>query len=468
MTMAADTQSATGSYSYAPGSYTASVIVSGTDIATNKTITAPETKVCEVPITVKPPVVPNYTISKEVSKTATGGFSKSISQVPSGTTIYYQITVASTGNTPVTNVNVSDSLPKDITYTANTLKQDGTALSSSDASNFFGGGLVLASIKNQTSVVFTYSAVAGNTATDTDPSCMAESLTNTGYISTTGLSKENSSATANTICTQVKGSLSCVSIAANPGDIDTAGNQNFTFTGNATATNATIKTYTFVVTNTDTNKVVASLPINSGNDTVTTATQQLAPGSYSVTVTVTGTDSYGNPVTAPANDKCTTPITVKTPACTPGTPTETSSCYTYTCNAFTLTVDNDTRTVTVASFNATSTDTANPNPTKVYIDWGDSENDTIPYANVIGTPHTFSVNSSTVTATAEFNAPNGGTTVNSTVCSQPVNFTTSPPPSVPPTMPNTGAGDTIGIFIGAVVTGTIAARLFLGRKLARR
>jgi LPXTG-motif cell wall-anchored protein len=35
-------------------------------------------------------------------------------------------------------------------------------------------------------------------------------------------------------------------------------------------------------------------------------------------------------------------------------------------------------------------------------------------------------------------------------------------------MPNTGAGDVIGIFIGAVVTGTIGFRMFVSRKLARR
>jgi uncharacterized repeat protein (TIGR01451 family) len=466
MNMSADTKSATASHTYAVGTYNASVTVTGTDTATGKTITAPVTKNCEVTVTVKTPLKPNYTISKEVSKSATSGFGKNVS-VPSGTTVYYQITVASTGNTPVTNVNVSDNLPKDINYNTGTLKENGVAVSSSDADNFFGKGLVLASIKNQTNVVFTYSAVAGNTATDTDPSCMAETLTNTGYISTTGLSNQNSSATANTTCTEIKGSLACVALTANAGDIDTAGDENFTFTGSATATNATIKTYTFVVTNTDTNKVVATLPVNSGDTSATSATQQLAPGNYTVVLTVTGTDNYGHTVTSPATAKCSTPITVKTPACTPGTPTETSACYTYTCNAFTLTVENDTRTVTVAGFNASSTDTANATPANVYIDWGDNTNSTVTYANAVGTQHTFTADSATVTAKGIFNGPNGGATVSSTACTFPVSFTTVPP-TVPPVLPNTGAGDTIAIFFGTVVAGTIAARLFIGRKLARR
>jgi uncharacterized repeat protein (TIGR01451 family) len=468
MTVSANTQSATGGYTYAPGTYTASVIVTGTDTAANKTVTAPATQVCEVPITVKIPTQPNYTIAKAVSKSANGPFSANVT-VPSGTTVYYQITVASTGTAPVANVNVSDSLPKDIAYTAGTLKQDGTALSSSNATSFFGNGIVLASIKNQTSVVFTYSAVAGNTPTDADPSCMAESLTNTGYISKTGLSKQQGSATANTTCKQqVKGSLACVSIAANAGNIDTAGNQSYTFTGNATAASATVKTYTFTVTNTVTGKVVATIPVNSNNTSVTTSAQQLAPGSYAAKVTVDGTDNYGNPITAPANGQCATTFTVKTPECKPGVEMGGSSCFTYTCNNFTLTVDNGTRTATVASFNATSTNTAAV-LAHVSIDWGDGATSLTTTGNPVGQAHTFTANSSTVIATAQFTTPDSTTPISSTVCSQPVSFTTTPPTQTPPpVMPNTGAGNTIGIFIGTVVAGTIAARLFMARKLARR
>ena len=85
------------------------------------------------------------------------------------------------------------------------------------------------------------------------------------------------------------------------------------------------------------------------------------------------------------------------------------------------------------------------------------------YADATTLNHTFAADQKyTITAIGEFTTPDGTASVNSTACTAAVDFT------LPPVMPNTGAGDVIGIFVGAVATATIAARLFLSRKLARR
>lgn len=454
-TKTATTTTPTTTHAYAPGTYTASVTVkAGSITATAAT--------CKVSITVKPPVKPNYSILKQVSTTANGTYGSDVT-VKSGATVYQKITVASTGDTPVTNVIVHDTMPANLTYVAGTLKQNGTAVSASDAAKFFGTGLTITSIKNGTNVVFTYEATAGNTKTDTDPSCKAMTLTNTGHITSTGLNNQDSSSDTKTTCTVVKGALACTSLVNKLGDTDaTTGVASYTFTGNATASNASVKTYTFVVTNTDTNKVVATIPVSSSAlSATTTAVTKLNPGNYSVVLTVTGTDNYGATITTPVSSACSTTIKVPTPECKPGVEMGSSSCYVYSCNAFTITVNNETRVATVATFSATSTN-SKATLSNVVIDWGDSSATTNGISPV-GQSHTYTADSATVTATAQFTTPDSTTSVSSTVCTQPVSFTTTPPTE----LPNTGAGNIIGIFFGTVIAGTIAARVLAVRKLAR-
>jgi uncharacterized repeat protein (TIGR01451 family) len=453
--------SVTTTHTYAPGSYTAKFTVTGTAAATSKTYTS---SACTFSVNVKQAPKPNYTILKQVATSANGSFDSNVS-VQSGATVFYKITVSSTGDAPVTNVNVKDALPTDVKYTTGTLKQDGTAVSASDASNFFGNGLVVASIKNGSSTVFTYSAVAGNTATNTDPSCKAETLDNTGTISTTGLSNQQSRAEVQTTCAQLPGTLACVGLTAIGGAIDAStGNQSYTFNGTASVNNSKIGTYTFTITNTDTNKVVATIPVNSTATSVTTAAQSLAPGNYSATVAVAGTDNYGNALQAPANANCAKAFTVNQPECKPGIQAGSSSCFTYTCNLFTVQVtDLTNRVVKVTGFTASSTNPSAATPTQVMVEWGDGTHDQTAYADASTLTHTFAAAQKyTITAIGEFTTPDSTTPVNSTACTAPVDFT------VPPVMPDTGAGDVIGIFIGTVATATIAARLFLSRKLARR
>ena len=144
-----------------------------------------------------------------------------------------------------------------------------------------------------------------------------------------------------------------------------------------------------------------------------------------------------------------------------------SSCYVYSCNLFTITVNNETRVATVAAFNATST---NPKASlsNVVVNWGDNSSAVTTGPSPVGQSHTFTVDSATITATAQFTTPDSTTPVSSTVCTQPVNFTTTPPVVTPPTeLPNTGAGNVIGIIFGTVIAGTIAARVMTLRKLSR-
>ena len=267
MTMSANTQSATVSHTYAPGIHQATVQVTGTDLVTGKPITAPANKDCVVPITVNTLPKPAYSIQKQVATNANGPFGGSVT-VASGSTVFYKITVSSTGNALVTNVNVSDKLPGDIKYTSGTLQKDGGAVSSTDAGNFFGNGLVIASIKNGGSVVFTFSAVAGNTGTPTDSSCNPETLNNTGFITATGLANEQSSASVNTTCTPEckpgvpQGNKECFTY--------TCDQTQLVSTLNNTNRSVTISGFTVAIATTNPNASLSSIVINWGDGASTT------------------------------------------------------------------------------------------------------------------------------------------------------------------------------------------------------
>jgi len=502
---------ASTTHTYAPGTYTASVTVYGNDNVTNKAIPTVASQTCTVPITIKTPTpkTPNYTIQKLVRAGNSGNYTSNVT-VPSGSTVEYQITVSSTGQVPVTNVLVRDARPTNINYTSGTLEENGTAMSASDVSEFFETtGYNIPSIANGSQVVFTFSATAGNTATDTDSSCMAENLDNTGYISTTGLSNQQSSANVDTTCTPppTPGSLACVGLSDTPGDIDaTTGAQQFTFTGQGSADKATITQYKFTVTNSTTKQPVTSMlvPTTTSAQEVTTASQSFAPGDYTATVVVSGTDNSGNAITAPANTKCTIPFTVPTP----GTPNYTIQKLVRAGNSGNYTSNVTVPSGTTVEYQITVSSTGQVPVTNVlvhdllptYINYTSGtleENGTAMAAtdatNFFGTGYTISsiANGSQVVFTFSATAGNTATDTDSSCVAENLDntayisatgmgnqegsatvdttcTTTPTPPTVPPVLPNTGAGDTIGIFIGTVVAGTIGARLFLSRKLARR
>lgn len=292
-----------------------------------------------------PTPTPSYTLTKQVRAGASGSYTSDVT-VKSGSLVEYQITVSVTSDSAVNSLTVHDSLPTGVTYKSGTLQYDGKAVLSTNVSPFFGNGLNLGTHKKGDQIVFTFQATAGNASSDAS-SCQADTLTNTGYATVTGLTGQQSSATVKTTCTPQQ--------------------NNFT----------------------------------------------------------------------------------------------------YTCNNFTIAVDNITRKVTVTAFDATSTN-SNAKLTNVAINWGDGSTNTVTADQATSQAHVFTVDSSTITATGQFTVSGQTTPVNGTNCEKQVSFTT--PQSTPPTttLPNTGAGDTIAMFVGAIVAGTIGFRMFTLRKLSRR
>lgn len=161
-----------------------------------------------------------------------------------------------------------------------------------------------------------------------------------------------------------------------------------------------------------------------------------------------GMNYYYNTADVNVNKVCTPP---------PTTPV-------YSCDAFHVTLG-DNQTVKVDTFNKTAKNGAVFN--NVVIDWGD-QSQALTTNNAVGQSHQYSgAGPFTITATAHFTA-NGKAVSDSGTCNQTVSFSTITPPTTPPVLPNTGAGNVIGIVLGAIAAGTIAGRLFLSRKLARR
>lgn len=145
---------------------------------------------------------------------------------------------------------------------------------------------------------------------------------------------------------------------------------------------------------------------------------------------------------------------------------------TYSCDLFTA-APGDNRTVTVNGFKDTATNGATFN--NVVIAWGDQ---TTPLTtnNPVGQTHQYSAYGSyTLTATAHFTV-NGKDVTATNSCTQTVSFTAPNTPTTPTTpitptsttLPNTGAGNVIGLFLGATIVSTVGYRLFLARRLARQ
>ncbi len=244
------------------------------------------------------PKKPNYSILKQVRAGTSGSYSSNVT-VKSGSTVQYQITVQSTGAVPVTNVTVHDTLPKGISYHTGTLSENGTAVSSVNASKFFGSGLQISSIKNGSKVVFTFTATAGSVSA-TAASCKPGTMNNEGYISAPGLQNQQSGAKVNVTCTPPV-ALQCTGLSAAPGSIDlTNGDQQYTLTATASAENVTINRYDFVFGDGKTQAVSTSaLKASASPHTYT-------PGTYHASVTITAT-AGGKTYSA----TCKTQITVR-------------------------------------------------------------------------------------------------------------------------------------------------------------
>lgn len=191
-----------------------------------------------------------------------------------------------------------------------------------------------------------------------------------------------------------KGALACMQLLTTPGTVESNGDQSYTFTAKATATNATISSYVF---NLGTGHGTQTVKTTAG--TASSSKQTYAPGTYAVSVTVSGV-AKNIFTSAPSPATCTAHFTVKTPKQP-------------TCTA--------------------------PNG-QVYPKG--SQNCVVCQYN------------STLSA-------------NSSACVPPK----TPTPPVTPTatvLPNTGAGNVIGLFLGATVLGTFGYHFVSRRRLVRR
>jgi len=246
------------------------------------------------------PKKPAYSIVKQVRAGTSGSYSSNVT-VKSGSPVQYQITVSSTGAVPAVNVNVHDTLPAGVTYTAGTLMQNGVAVSATNASKFFGSGLVVSSIKNGNKVVFTFSAQAG-TVSDTSASCNAAMLDNKGFISAVGLPTEQSDAKVNVTCTPPPSpAAACTLLNATMLDRD-----SFRLDATATTANgATISSYDFAVTD-GAGKSVLTQNVPTTAKTASATVNLPAAGTYNAQVTVN--TSLG----AKTSAACKTQLTVKT------------------------------------------------------------------------------------------------------------------------------------------------------------
>ena len=192
--------------------------------------------------------------------------------------------------------------------------------------------------------------------------------------------------------TPSKGALACTALLTTPVTVESNGDQVVTFTGKATATNATIKKYVFSL-----GAGHGSQTVNTGATSATSSKQTYAPGTYNVSVAVSGV-AKNMYTTAPSPATCSTKLTVKqkpAPTCTA--------------------------------------------PNGQTYPQGSKNCETCQYNNQLS--------------------------VTSPQCVPPKTPPTTPTAQV---LPNTGAGNIIGLFLGASIFGAFGYHYFAKRRLARR
>jgi uncharacterized repeat protein (TIGR01451 family) len=251
---------------------------------------------------------PSATLTKEVQAKGESAWHKNITAQP-GDHVMFRFIASSTGNAPLTNALLQDTMPAHATFVEGTFKQDGTTLSSQQAHILLGSGAQLGSVPAQAQSVYMFEAVIA--PSETQDTCMAETLTNMVRLSATGITPLQDTATVTVQCQQKQpqSSFACTSLTATPGVIDASGKQTYTFTAMASATNAAITGYTFKFDNPNQSDqiVTTSATTAAGGPTV------YAPGTYHPSVTVHVTPNGGGSVDV--NDaRCMAVITVNQPA----------------------------------------------------------------------------------------------------------------------------------------------------------
>jgi uncharacterized repeat protein (TIGR01451 family) len=357
--------------------------------ATNVVPTPAPTPTPKPTPTPTPTPKPAYAINKEVAVAGSSTFSKNLS-TKSGTEVEYKITVDSTGNAPVTNLDVSDKLPADITYVANSLKLNSA---NETVGDFFGKGITIASLANGSTDTFTFDATAGVAATDA--TCKAEALDNVGTMTATSLPTTTSTATVGLICTPPP-VYACTSLT------DTQVSRTvFDFTVSGAAKNgAVIEGYT----------------INLGNGVTKTVSTKAASYTLPYTYTAAGTNTVIASVNVDVNGKavtetspaCSVPVTVK--------PAPLAECTD-------LTLDQNATNPLIVTATANDSLENGATLTGVSFNWGDSTAAESNGTNLAAT-HTYATESTyNVIATLTFSP----STVATSTCQAPITITVTPP-----------------------------------------
>lgn len=299
------------------------------------------------------------------------------------------------------------------------------------------------------------------------------------------------------------GKLVCTALLLTPGKVESNGDQFYDFSAKANATNATITQYTF-----NYGGNVGSETIKTSAKSINAGSQLYAPGTYHVSVTVSG---KANNVftTAPQPATCTKSFTVAKPASQSGT---------LTCNSltltpvgtdsqtgdvtYTLTAETGTHNATISKYifspgNGTADQTFQTNSTKVTtqpIVYTAGKTFSSIYVTVYGTsttngkaltaggpgsscatnltvpPQTCATGSQSSTCHPTCTAPNGQVyPAGSTQClavPPPVTPITPAAVTTPTQLANTGPGDIVGLFIGVSSLAGLGYHFF-GRRFSR-
>jgi uncharacterized repeat protein (TIGR01451 family)/LPXTG-motif cell wall-anchored protein len=382
-------------------------------------------------------MVPGLTIDKQVRPKGTHTWATSTTAKP-GDTVQYMISYKNTGNTDQKKVVIGDKLPAGITYVPGT-----TYLANDSAPN---GKLVTDGVTTSGIIIGDYAPGVNafvmfdaKLPAEDKLACGTNTLRNIASVQPQGMNYYYNTAdvvvTKTNCTTTTPPSYSCDLLTLAKHDNRMA---------NATVTHSQANGATF-----------KSTSINWGDGTTNgEASHTYAKdGTYHVVATVSFT--VNGQTKTDTNAKCESDVNFTT--------TETKQPE-FSCDLLSVSQKDDRSVTASVAYTAQNGATFKT----VTLDWGDSSTP-LTTSNTTANYQYAQDGTYTITAKILFSV-NGKDTFapESDKCVKQVSFSTPTPPTTPPNeLPNTGAGNIIGIFVGAVVAGTIGYRLFLSRKLAR-
>jgi hypothetical protein len=264
----------------------------------------------------------------------------------------------------------------------------------------------------------------------------------------------------------VAGALACVNLLGTPATTpESDGSVAYTFTAKATATNATITSYTFDF---GPNNGGLQPPIKSSALTLTSKSVTFAPGTHAVSVVVAGSVKNGNTTVAKAIT-CKTTFTVNQKgalACVSLTKdagsTDASGNMSH---MLTVTAAPPTNGATITGYHFDVQPVNSVTIADITSSDQTAKTDTIVFApgqtyKVTATVNGTDANGKSITATS----PNCQVTISP----EQIVTTAVVTPTQPTQLANTGAGSVIGLFAGASIAGFLGYRYFLSRKLSNK